>query len=144
MDDTQKPSSQPQLEASMQNVQVEKAMVFIKEAILEKRININDPIRLIDDAYRLVMAMSTVTNASLDDKRKIAFRAIELIAAGNDGIAGTADDLIPKEIVDKIGVLINSGLLTSVIDVIAPAVVATSQKCFSACFSFAKQKVSPQ
>jgi hypothetical protein len=57
---------------------------------------------------------------SLNDKIKIIMSAIERLAAGADGIAGTSDDLIPKEYIQLIKDLLKpERLLTTVIELIS-------------------------
>jgi len=124
----------------MQEIQVSKAILFIQEAILHKRININDPIQFVKEAVNVV---ATFTNSdSIDEQKQIALKVIEKIAAGADGISGTADDLIPFDVVQKLAAIVNSDLLTSLINFVShpPPEVASCLACVSKLF----KKGAPQ
>ena len=109
---------------AMFNVHVQKAVVFIQEAIIQGRIGVRDPFKLIEEVYKIIQSLMVQANgveaADLQQYAKqIAFEAIKRIAAGADGISGTDDDLIPVDIVQKIGALLNADLVGSVIDFVA-------------------------
>ena len=99
------------------NIQVQKAILFIQEAILKKKIDVNDPFKLIKDGFLLVASLGVSSDRNV--QKQITLKAIERIAAGADGISGTDDDLIPVEIVQKLGALVNTNLLGNAIDFIS-------------------------
>ena len=97
-------------------VRIQKVVIFLQEAILQGKIQLGDPFKLIEHIYTISRTIGVI---DMSDHKQIAIKAIERIAAGADGISGTDDDLIPVDIVQKITALINSGMVGSLIDYVA-------------------------
>lgn len=78
---------------------------------------------------------------TLVEKKQALLVAFERIAAGADGALGTADDVIPADIVQKIKLLLDNQIMDGFMDVlsehsiseVATEVAATAKSCFS-CF----------
>ena len=121
------------MDAAFFNVRVQKAAVFVQEAILKGRINVKDPFVLIKEIFAII---STVGVSDMNDHKQVAFKTIERIAAGADGISGTDDDLIPVEVVQKIGALLQGDMIGNVIDFVASSsLITTAVDIAPTCFA---------
>lgn len=117
------------------NVHVQKAVVYIQEGIIQGNIDVNDPIALIEEIFKVIKSVMGDLNEG-EYIKHIALEAIKRIAAGADGIAGTDDDLIPVDVVQKISSLINSGVVTNIIDFVASheAIIKVAAPCMKPFF----------
>lgn len=96
--------------------------------------------------------MNKHENLSGSDKKALLVKALTSLASGPDGVLGTADDRIPKPIVDTIVSLIEGKLINSVLDLAvgiskgrfdlqqAVAVAKEAKETFTGCFLFLKAK----
>lgn len=55
------------------------------------------------------------------EKKDLVLKVIFLVAKGKDGVEGTDDDIIPKDIMDNVRLLIEKDLVGDVVDVIVNA-----------------------
>jgi len=126
----------------MMNVQVQKAVVFIEEAILQKKLDVSSPMGIISAALGIVQNIGAMT---LEEQKQITLKAIERIAAGADGISGTDDDLIPVAVVQKISALLNADVVGSILDFIGnlPVPKEIAVGC-APCLSMFRSKVVPK
>jgi len=125
----------------MMNVQVQKAVVFIEEAILQKKMDVSSPMSIIAAALSVVQKIGAM---SLDEQKQVTLKAIERIAAGADGISGTDDDLIPVAVVQKISALLNADVVGSILDFIGglPIPKEIAVGC-APCLTLMRSKVAP-
>jgi len=90
----------------------------LKESIKDKKINIVNYTIVIISTMEIIEKYKDL-NGNL--KKKYLIMAIEDIAKGDDGIVGTADDLISKENVVILKNLIDQNILSDLIDIISDA-----------------------
>ncbi len=67
-----------------------------------------------------------IVKAYVQDNDSVV-RFIEIIAAGNDGIAGTQDDLVPVEIVNTVKMLIQHDIVREIAEEVT---IASKGSCF--------------
>lgn len=58
---------------------------------------------------------------SLEEKKSCLMKLIEEVAKGKDGVLGTDDDLLPKDTVEALRILIDGGLLGDIVKFILAA-----------------------
>lgn len=63
--------------------------------------------------------METFPNLSSADKKCLLLKVIHKVAAGADGILGTEDDLLPKECMDTLKIILENNLADGIISIIA-------------------------
>jgi hypothetical protein len=63
--------------------------------------------------------METFPNLSSTDKRSLLLKVIHKVAAGADGILGTEDDLLPKECMETLKIILENNLADGIIGIIA-------------------------
>ena len=111
--------------------------------IKNENVEINDAIDLLRS---LIFIIEDFGHFSGFEKKELVIKLLEDIAAGNDGILNTDDDVIPSYILKSLKLLIESDLVSSTIDLICE--VTHTKKCcslicylrqlfccFSCCFS---------
>lgn len=76
----------------------------------------------IDNALDVVKSVWYVIDGfgslSLDEKKKVAIQTLEDIAAGDDGVLDTDDDIIPGHVLKGIKLLIECNLVIDMIDLL--------------------------
>lgn len=97
---------------------VEKLAVALKEAIVNKEFENKSPIFVISKGMEVLNRVPELTGGT---KKRILVSAIERIAHGRDGIAGTDDDLLPVEYVQMLKVIIENNIVDGIIDIISDA-----------------------
>lgn len=106
----------------------------ILAAIQAKSIDASSAISIIVKSMEIVETFPADLEGA--DKRHLVVRAIEIIAAGKDGVAGTADDLIKPDVVAALKLLVASDLVGDIVDNIVRAVRGyVKVHKFSGCFS---------
>jgi hypothetical protein len=96
---------------------------FTKKTVLENlllavnrdKIRIQDPFDLIKAIFNIVMRFDSMT---LDEKKNIMLETLEAIVVGKDGVLFTQDDLLPRNVIEGLQILIKSNLLFSVLDLL--------------------------
>jgi hypothetical protein len=84
------------------------------------------------DVLKLLMQMmDKYKHLSGSQKKDIVIRTFEDIAAGKDGILGTADDLIPAYVLTGMRIMIESELVERTIDVIYEATIGKVLQTYS-------------
>jgi hypothetical protein len=71
----------------------------------------------------LVQMIETFGGLRGPDKKALVIRTFEDIVSGHDGVLGTDADLLPPEVVQGMRVMLESNLITSIIDVVCAATV---------------------
>lgn len=130
----------------MDNVIVAKVSVLLQEAIVKKEIDSTSAMVIVAKGMEL---METFPNMTGSQKKDLLVKVIERVAAGKDGIIGNEDDIIPKECVEALKLMLEKDLIGSVVSVIADAArgkfnlnktVAVAQEvkkvCLPACLTF--------
>lgn len=96
-------------------IQLQKAFLLLQEAIVNGTV-MASPMTLLQEAYKIASSFPAL---SMADKKEMAMFSLDRLACGADGIAGTADDLIPADVMDKIRILFDSQIIDGMIDFIA-------------------------
>lgn len=86
--------------------------------IKEKKLNINSVMALVVKSMELV---EKIPNLSGRDKKECVISALNEIAKGADGIAGTKDDLIPGYIMEGLRFMLLNQVVENIIDVVVAA-----------------------
>lgn len=119
-------------------------IMLIKKAIKESKIDVYSPYSIIVKTMEL---LEHVKGMSGSDKKKYIVTAIEEVAKGDDGIAGTADDLIPLSTVNKLKLMVEQDLIGDTIDLVVEATkgelnlnkaINTGIKCVGLCLGKTK------
>lgn len=106
------------------------------------------PMEIIGVGMQFIERYSHLTGA---EKKELFIKALEYIANGKDGVAGTDDDVIPKKTVDTIKMLLDNGIVEQTIDLVSDiakgkydinktitSIVEVTQK--TGCFGFLARK----
>jgi len=102
----------------MDSLIASKIALLLQEGILKGEIAKDSPTKLIAKGMEI---MESFSNMSGDQKKKMLIRVIEKIAAGSDGIVGTEDDIIPKEVVESLKLLLEKDLIGDIVQVVMGA-----------------------
>lgn len=95
----------------------------------------------IDVLSMLVQMIETFGGLRGPEKKALVIRTFEDIVSGHDGVLGTDADLLPPDVVQGMRVMLESNLITSIIDVVCAATVGrvisgislTAQLSFALC-----------
>jgi hypothetical protein len=124
----------------------------LRSAVANRADLISNPMNIVGVGMQLMNKYPTLSGT---EKKNLLIKGLTSLASGKDGILGTADDAIPKPVVDTITTLIQGNLINDIIGLlvdtskgrfdIAKAVeVATETKnVFASCFSFLMAKRAP-
>ena len=85
----------------------------IKSVISDKKISILNSIQLLT---LLIEEVEKFDNMYGNEKKQYVINTLEEIAKGDDGILGTEDDIIPQYIYESLKILIESNLISDIID----------------------------
>lgn len=103
------------------------------------------PMELVGMGMQFMERYSHLTGA---EKKEMFVKALEYIANGKDGVAGTEDDVVPKKTIDTIKLMLDAGIVEQTIDLVSDiakgkydinkavtSIVEVSQKtgCFGLC-----------
>jgi hypothetical protein len=96
-------------------------MTILYRKILSKRekVDINSAYDLIK---YLVITANEYTTLNGREKKEMVIQTLEYIIRGPDGVLYTGDDVIAPYVYDSIILLINSGMISSTIDLVCEAV----------------------
>lgn len=93
-------------------------ILTIKQAIRDKKIPVDNPFSIITKAMEILEKVKGLPGA---EKKLYIMRAIEIVAKGEDGIFGTADDLIPERTVIALKNMIEQDIIGDTIQLITDA-----------------------
>jgi hypothetical protein len=93
-------------------------ILTIKQAIRDKRIPVDNPFSIITKAMEILEKVKGLPGA---EKKLYIMRAIETVAKGEDGIFGTADDLIPEKTVIMLKNMVEQNIIGDTIQLITDA-----------------------
>ena len=74
------------------------------------------PMEIIGVGMQFIERYSHLTGS---EKKELFMKALDYIANGKDGIAGTEDDIIPKKTVDMIKLMLDNGIVEQTIDLVS-------------------------
>lgn len=97
---------------------IQEVKTALLSAIKGGEIDSKDAISIVRKTMELVQRYPHLSG---DNKKHVTVEVIRAIAAGKDGIAGTEDDLILRDTVNSISVLLEGNLIHNLIDVIKGA-----------------------
>lgn len=88
----------------------------LRNAITSRADLVCNPMNVVGVGMQLINKYSVLSGT---EKKTLLVKCLHNIAAGKDGVLGTADDTIPKPIVDAITKLIEGNLMDGVISLVA-------------------------
>lgn len=94
---------------------INKIYAELLEIITNKKVQVDDAMTLVAHSVKLINKVKEVDN---DKKSEILMVVFERIAKGKDGQFGTADDVIPEKVWSQVQILLNEGILFSIITVV--------------------------
>lgn len=97
---------------------IAKLALSLQESIVKKEFEGKSPLLIITKGMEL---LSDVPQLMGTTKKTILIQIIERIASGKDGIIGTDDDILSKEYVDKLRLLLENNIIDGIIDIVVDA-----------------------
>lgn len=91
------------------------------KGLRSKRIDALSAVAILKEAARLAR--------NEPNPHRAVEEALRRLAAGNDGISGTEDDLLPPSTVDQLVKLVDTGLVAQFVDAFMPTVVKACDWC---------------
>lgn len=88
----------------------------LRDAIAKRADLVCNPMNIVGVGMELMNKYPTLTGS---EKRALLIKCLHNLAAGKDGVLGTADDAIPKPIVDAITKLVDGNLINDIISLVA-------------------------
>jgi hypothetical protein len=123
-------------------------ITFALEEHVRKTNGLAKPMEIIGVGMQFIERYSHLTGA---EKKELFIKALEYIANGKDGVAGTEDDVIPEKTVGVIKLMLDNGIVEQTIDLVSDiakgkydinktitSIVEISQT--TGCFGFLKRK----
>jgi hypothetical protein len=95
--------------------EVREVQIAIVNAIQKKTLDISSALRLVVDCMKIVEQIPTCQGK---DKKAILLKCLQEIAKGNDGVAGTDDDVIGKDVMNALSILLNENIIDDVVEFI--------------------------
>jgi hypothetical protein len=102
----------------IETITVAKITLALEEAIALRRVDAGSAPALIAKAMEII---HTIPNLSHDTQMALLRKVFYRLAAGDDGVFGTDDDVLPKKTVDAIFALINHDILSDIANVVLSA-----------------------
>lgn len=93
-------------------------LVFELQDFLSNNPSEVNPTMIIAKAMELV---ERVKGLSGPEKKDLVLKVIFIVAKGKDGVEGTDDDIISKDVMDNVRILVDKNLVSDVVDVIVSA-----------------------
>lgn len=93
-------------------------ILTIKQAIREKKIPTDNPMIIITKCMEL---LEHVKGLDGREKKMYIVKAIEAVAKGEDGIFGTADDLLPERTIRALQTLVEQDIVNDTVQLIVDA-----------------------
>jgi hypothetical protein len=93
-----------------------KVTILLLEAVSDKKLDNMSAMSIIAKGMEI---METFPNLNGEEKKKMLMNVIKKVAAGADGILGTDDDVLPKECIDTLQVILEKNLTEDIIKVIS-------------------------
>lgn len=89
--------------------------------VMKKDIQIDTPYDVLKSLVYIVEGFNNLTG---EEKKTIVIQTLQDITAGDDGVLGSDDDLIPRHVMDGLELLIRSNMISSTIDLVCEATLA--------------------
>ncbi len=89
--------------------------------VMKKDMHIETPYDVLKSLVYIVEGFNNLTG---EEKKAIVIQTLEDITAGEDGVLGSDDDLIPRHVMDGLELLIRSNMISSTIDLVCEATLA--------------------
>jgi len=124
----------------------------LRDAIANRADLISNPMNIVGVGMQLMNKYPTLSGT---EKKALLIKGLTSLASGKDGILGTADDVIPKPIIDTITTLVQGNLINDVIGLLvdtskgrfditkAIGVAMEAKGVFASCFAFLMTKKTP-
>jgi len=93
-----------------------KVTILLLESLSDNKIDNMSAMSIIAKGMEI---METFPNLNGEEKKKMLMNVIKKVAAGADGILGTEDDVLPKECVETLQLILEKNLAEDIIKVIA-------------------------
>lgn len=100
----------------MESILTNKITVLLLEAVANKSM---DKISAMELIARGMEIMDTFPNLSGKEKKERLMKVLYKVAAGADGILGTEDDILPKECIETLQLVLEKNILEDFITVIS-------------------------
>lgn len=97
---------------------VKNVVAQLRALLTKGSIGASSAVELIARTMELVEGLGLADAA---EKKAVALLAIQTVAAGEDGVCGTADDVIPAQVLAAIRLMTENNLIEMVIDTIVDA-----------------------
>lgn len=91
---------------------IQAAKFAILKAIRAKSVDTTSALKLVADSMKIV---EQVVSRPGKEKKEILLTCLREIAKGEDGIAGSKDDIINKNVIESLSVLLKDNLIEDVI-----------------------------
>lgn len=82
---------------------------------------IANPVAFVAHCMRILNTEETWASVKGAAKKDMLLQALDKVANGKDGVAGTEDDVLPAAFVDAVKLMLERNLVSQMIDVIADA-----------------------
>lgn len=112
----------------------------LMDSIRDKKLDVSSAFNIIVKSMELLHSFHAFQHLNGNDKKQYLLAAVTEIAKGEDGISGTADDLIPAHIVTALRILVDGDFVGDIVEIIIDAsrgkfdlnkVEKTCVKCFA-------------
>lgn len=87
----------------------------VMEVLQKNQIDINSPFSVITKGMEIINRFEQLNG---HEKKALLIKTLRAIAAGKDGVAGTADDVLPARVVEEIQRMVDIGLVDDYANVI--------------------------
>lgn len=108
----------------------------VRSAIINKKVNVSSAIDIVTKTMEL--AAIRFAGEPGATKQKYVITVLTEIAKGQDGIAGTSDDLIPETVMRTLKFLIENDVIEQIIVNVWKAakgrILPVAKSCFRSCF----------
>ena len=101
-------------------------------AINKQKITINNAFDLVKAIFNIVNKFAEL---GLEEKKRVVIETLEDIVAGQDGILYTQDDLLSREVLEGLEIMISSSFLFATIDLVYELSQAKAAARYSCWFS---------
>lgn len=102
----------------MNNAFISNLIARLKEEFT-KGMSTSNPLAIVGKALEILKSYGSFSN---EEKATFITQALTKIAAGADGVYGTADDVIPPQVIDAVKVLIEKQLISDIVHLVLDAV----------------------
>lgn len=98
--------------ASTKTIEIEIALA-IRKALESKALDAGSAMRIVRKGMELLNAYPALRG---EEKKAVLIRVLEQVSAGNDGVLGTDDDLLPEATLKAMKALLDGDLIGDIVD----------------------------